>query len=133
MGRFGIVYHHRSAACRDYAQLLADHLHLMGHLRHALPVTDASAHELVYDDAVVLFSPVTLGRIHGAALVQAVAPYRPCGVAAVNDGAFPNGVLGLFSLEVRANSEFFSLPRTTPDRAAVLPVARWLTGLAPAP
>lgn len=128
-----IVYHRHHRATREYAQLLADRLHVTGHAPQLVAVSEASPHEVVYSGALVLLSPVMFGRIHGAALARIIAGVRPTAVLVVGDARLRGRVSRLFSAEQLRNITVFSAAGRDPQVSEVVPVADWVSGLPGAP
>lgn len=83
MSTIAIVYYRRHPPTRRYAELLGSLLQDAGHLAELISVKDASAHEIVFFDGVILMSPPRFGRLHGIALARAISPARSTAVVAI--------------------------------------------------
>ncbi|MGJ9404596.1 hypothetical protein [Arthrobacter sp. KK5.5] len=129
MSMTAIVFHRHHGPTRYCAQLLADRLHSLGRRAQQTPVAEASPHEIVRAQAMVLVSPVTLGRLHGAALARDVAMARPTAVVLVGENDVSKHVRGLFNEEQLRNMAFFAVPGDKPDMDSVVPVADWISAL----
>jgi hypothetical protein len=132
MTRTAIVYHEHHGPTREYARLLADLLYAKGHTPELFPVKEASAHEVVYCEALILLSPATFGRLHGTALARAIAGVRPVAVAVVGDEHDAERVRGLFTAEEgeeRPHVTFFAMPDAATDRSSVASVGAWVSAL----
>ncbi|GAA4364348.1 hypothetical protein [Paeniglutamicibacter cryotolerans] len=130
MTQTAIVYFARRAASVQYARWLSDRLAFLSRRAQLLTVANASAHEVVFFDVVVLIGPMRWGRMHGMAVAKAVAPMRPTAIL-VTGPAPAHRVLRLLPAAVRDEVAVFNLPAKAEEAASVNAAAEWVLAATP--
>ena len=125
MDNVAIVHYQRDANSKVLAVELADKLRaheLRGELRD---VAHASAHELIYFDAVVLAGPLHFSRMHGLSLVKASFGYKPTALLLTGAGD-DDRVLRLLPKHMRGEVPVFAVDPTHPTPTRLDPLVAWL-------
>lgn len=125
MDNVAIVHYQRDANSKVLAVELADKLRnheLRGELRD---VAHASAHELIYFDAVVLAGPLHFSRMHGLSLVKASFGYKPTALLLTGAGD-DDRVLRLLPKHMRGEVPVFAVDPTQPAPTRLDPLVAWL-------
>lgn len=125
MDTVAIVYYQRDARAKELAQGLADKLRVHELRGEVLEVTHASAHELIYFDAVVLAGPLQFSRMHGLALVKAAFGFKPTALLLTGAGD-DDRVLRLLPKHMRGHVPVFTATTEQPYYPGLDPLVAWL-------
>lgn len=106
MDTVAVVHYQRDARSKAVALELIDTLRGYEMRGDLYDVAHASAHELIYSNAVVLTGPLHFSRMHGLALINASFGFRPTALLLTGAGD-TDRILRLLPAHMRAHVPVF--------------------------
>lgn len=128
MDRVAIVYYQRDEQAKKQATELSSKLRSFELRSELFEVASASAHELIFFDAIVLAGPLHFSRLHGLALIKAVFGYRPVALL-VTGSRDPARVLRLLPGRMRGEVPVFAIGTPSAQRIGLDPLVTWLRAM----